>query len=50
MEQGTRTSKDKGKGKLKTLDPRCWRYEAQDLVCEILVGGKSTSVTFRPGY
>ena len=42
MEQGTGSSKDKGKGKLKTLDPWCWRCEAWDLVCEMLVGGKST--------
>ena len=43
MEQGARSSKDKGKGKLKTLDPQCQRCEAWDLVCEMLVGGKSTS-------
>ena len=43
MEQGAGSSKDKGKGKLKTLDPRCWRCKAWDLVCEMLVGGKLTS-------
>ena len=42
-EQNTGASKDKGKGRLETLVPRCRRCESQDLACEILVGGKSTS-------
>ena len=43
MEQGTRASKDKGKGRLETLVPWCRRCESWGLVCEILVGGKLTS-------
>ena len=42
-EQNARASKDKGKGRLETLVPRCRRCESRDLVCEILVGGKLTS-------
>ena len=43
MKQDAGASKDKGKGRLKTLDPQCQRCESLDLVCEILVGGKLTS-------